>query len=245
MRSLRVAVALLATVGLSACLSSNELGGGSSLASGSAGISGNAQGANENLPRCDAPLGTVALVEDQYASYRRYNVESPLPVLRLLVAQSGCFNVVDRGAGLTRIRQEEALTGGSGQGEQKLVRAQYFLTPQLAYADSNSGGGGANLGGLLGDYGGTFARLAGSVGLQQAEAQTILFLTQTDTGLQVASAEGSSKNSDLALRGNTFFSRLGGGASAYASTDMGKVIIASLVDGLNKLVTQLRAEGAS
>ena len=241
----RVTFSFLAIVTLSGCLSSTELGGGSSLASGSAGVAGDAQGAPSDLPRCSAPLGTVALVEDQYASYRRYNVESPLPVLRLMVAQSGCFNVVDRGAGLTRIRQEEALTGGTGQGQQKLVRAQYFLTPQLVYADSNSGGGAGNLGGLLGNYGDTFARLAGSVGLQQSEAQTVLFLTQTDTGLQVASAEGSSKNSDLAIRGNAFFNRLGGGASAYASTDMGKVIIASLVDGLNKLVAQLRADTAS
>ncbi|MEZ5826757.1 MAG: hypothetical protein R3C97_19160 [Geminicoccaceae bacterium] len=60
------------------------------------------------LPRCSAPLSTVATVEDQYASYQRYNVRSPLPVLRLLVAQSGCFNIVDRGAGLTRIRQEDS-----------------------------------------------------------------------------------------------------------------------------------------
>lgn len=245
MTMLRAFLAILAVVGLGGCLSTNQLGGGSSLASGSAGLAGNAQGAGSDLPSCSAPLGTVALVEDQYASYSRYNLESPLPVLRLLVAQSGCFNVVDRGAGLTRIRQEDQLTGGSGQGEQKLVRAQYYLTPQLTYADSNSGGGGANLGGLLGSVGDTIGSLAGSLGLQQSEAQTVLFLTQTDSGLQVAAAEGSSKNTDLALRGGSYFSRLGGGARAYASTDMGKVVIASLVDGLNKLVAQLQSQGGS
>ncbi|MCB2054183.1 MAG: hypothetical protein KDE35_08090 [Geminicoccaceae bacterium] len=244
MQALKTATVVLALSALAAC-SSMEVGGGSSLAGGSAGLGGNAQGASSELPRCSAPLGTVALVEDQYTGYARYNVESPLTVLRLLVAQSGCFNVVDRGEGLTRLRQEDQLTGGSGQGEMKLVRAQYFLTPQVVYADSNSGGGAANLGGLLGNYGSTFARLAGSVGLQQAEAQTVLFLTQTDTGLQVAAAEGSSKNSDLALRGNAFFSRLGGGISSYASTDLGKVVVASLVDGLNKLVDQLRTQTGS
>ncbi|MCB1972120.1 MAG: peptidoglycan-binding protein [Geminicoccaceae bacterium] len=238
-------IGLAACLSLTACLSTNELGGGSSMATGSAGLAGNAQGANGDLPRCSAPLGTVALVEDQYASYTRYNVESPLPILRLLVAQSGCFNVVDRGAGLTRIRQEDQLTGSTGQGEQKLVRAQYYLTPQLTFADSNSGGGLANLGGLFGSVGNTLTQVAGSVGLTQAEAQTVLFLTQTDSGLQVAAAEGSSKNTDFALRGNSFINRLGGGASAYASTDMGKVIIASLVDGLNKLVAQLQSQGGS
>ncbi|MCB2012023.1 MAG: hypothetical protein KDF64_15770, partial [Geminicoccaceae bacterium] len=63
MTMLRAFLAILAVVGLGGCLSTNQLGGGSSLASGSAGLAGNAQGAGSDLPSCSAPLGTVALVE--------------------------------------------------------------------------------------------------------------------------------------------------------------------------------------
>lgn len=239
-------VAMCAVLAMAGCLSQTSIGGGSTLASGSAGVSGNAQGEGPDLPKCDAPLGTVALVEDQSRSFRSFGVEDPRSIMRLLIAQSGCFNVVDRGTGLSAVRQEEQLTGNSGQGQQNLVRAQYFLTAQLVNSDANSGGGGANLGGLIpGGLGSAISSLAGSVGLQQAEAQVVMFLTQTDSGLQVAAAEGSASNSDLRLAGRGWLGRLGGGASAYASTDQGKVVIAALVDGLNKMVAQLAAQNAS
>ena len=247
MKSLRFFSMLTATVLLGGCLASTELGGASSAVSGSAGVAGDdAQGAGPNLPKCGSPLGTVALVEDQTRSFRGFGVEDPRSVMRLLIAQSGCFNVVDRGQGLTALRQEEQLTGGKGQGSQNLVRAQYFLTSQLVTSDNNSGGGGVNLGGLLpGGIGSALSALSSSVGLQQAEAQVVMFLTQTDSGLQVAASEGSAKNSDLRLRGNAWLGRLGGGASAYASTDQGKIVVAALIDGLNKLVTQLQAQAGS
>lgn len=246
MNSKRGLVTGMALLALGGCLSSTSLGGSSGFASGSAGVAGDAQGASPELPRCTAPLGTVALVEDQSRSFTRFGVDDPRSVMRLLIAQSGCFNVVDRGQGLTALRQEEQLTGGKGQGEQNLVRAQYFLTSQLVTSDNNSGGGGVDLSGLIpGGIGSTLSSLAGSVGLQNAEAQVVMFLTQTDSGLQVAAAEGSSTNSDFSLRGNSWLGRLGGGASAYGSTDQGKVVVAALVDGLNKLVAQLRTQGGS
>ena len=239
-------VPALAILALGGCLSSTSLGGGSDFASGSAGVGGNALGEGPELPKCTAPLGTVALVEDQSRSFYRFGVEDPRTVLRLLIAQSGCFNIVDRGQGLTAVRQEEQLTGGKGQGDQNLIRAQYYLSSELVTSDSDTGGGAFGLGGLIpGGLGSTLSGLAGGVGLQQAEAQVVMFLTQTDSGLQVAAAEGSAKNSDLALAGASWLGRMGGGASAYASTDQGKVVVAALVDGLNKLVLQLRSQGAT
>ena len=207
----RAALLLVSLLGLPGCLSSTGLGGSPSMASGSTGLSGNAQGASSALPHCVAPLGTVALVEGQYSGYS--GLGSPLPVLRLMMAQSGCFNVVDRGQGLSSIRQEEALTGGTNQGGQSLVRAQYYLTPQIVFSDSNSSGGGLDVGTwsrkLLGDRVGS---LVGGVDLQNGEAQSVLFLTQTDSGLQVAAAEGSATNRDISLRGSGLLGGLSGGS---------------------------------
>jgi hypothetical protein len=52
------------TLTLAGCLQTTELGGASSFATGAGGVTAGAQGAQGNLPKCDAPLGTVALVED-------------------------------------------------------------------------------------------------------------------------------------------------------------------------------------
>lgn len=232
---MRVA-AVLATTALAGCLQTTQLGGASGFASGSGAMAGNAQGAQSNLPTCTSPLGTVALVEDQTVNYSRFNLESPLPILRLMIAQSGCFNVVDRGGALSRIQQEQALTGKSGS-TQKIVGAQYFLTPNIVLSDANSGGGSGNLGSLLPGY---IGAIAGNLGLQQSEVQSVLFLTQTSTGIQIAAAEGSAKNSDLSLGGLGWIRGLGGAANAYASTDMGKLVIGSLVDAYTKLVRQLQ-----
>lgn len=243
-----VVLLVAAAAVLSGCLQSTELGGASSFTKGSGGAMAGAQGAAGNLASCDGPLGTVALVEDQNVSYGRYNLESPIPVLRLMVSQSGCFNVVDRGGALTRIQQEELLTGRKGQAR-KLAGAQYFLTPNVVFSDPNSGGGSGSLsalGGLLpGGLGSTVGALAGNLGLQRSEVQSVLFLTKTSSGIQVAAAEGSAKNSDLTVGSFGWLGGLGGSAGAYASTAMGKLVIGSLVDAYGKLVAQLRAEAAA
>ena len=79
-----------------------ELGGGSSEVTGSAGPAG-AKGENKSLVKCDAPVATLALAENPngYVMSSSYNLpSSPVPLVRLLAQQSGCFRVVDRSAGL-------------------------------------------------------------------------------------------------------------------------------------------------
>ena len=69
------------------------------------------------VPRCDRSLGTVALVEERSSASPTDSLPAgmaalirmaeaqnggsqrvdPLPLLKLLVAQSGCFQIVDRG----------------------------------------------------------------------------------------------------------------------------------------------------
>src|SRR3954453_4924081 len=68
---------------------------------GSAGGS-SSQNANAQLERCDQSLGTVAVVEDQNAQWyyrltREYQLTSTVPLIRLLIQQSNCFVVVERG----------------------------------------------------------------------------------------------------------------------------------------------------
>ena len=101
------------------------LGEGGSVVTGSAGPAG-AHGAARELVRCDAPVATVALAENPYgytvgASYQL--PASPVPLVRLLAQQSGCFRVVDRAVGLRGTVQEQELRaqgvlrqGGTVQG---------------------------------------------------------------------------------------------------------------------------------
>ena len=66
---------------------------------GSAGTAGNAQGQELAIRTCEEPLGTMALVERQDSfALAQYGLESPIPMLRLMAAQSGCFAVVEHDA---------------------------------------------------------------------------------------------------------------------------------------------------
>src|SRR4029450_4737205 len=77
---------------------------------GSAGPGGS-QGDN-GLEHCDKPMGALAVVEPQdyvSQSLSRYGLQSPTGLIRMMVQQSNCFIVVERGIGKQNMMQERAL----------------------------------------------------------------------------------------------------------------------------------------
>jgi hypothetical protein len=226
---------------------SQELGRGGSAVQGSAGPSG-AQNANPQLETCDAPKGTIAVVEPQshvIASLQRYNLGSPTSVVRMLVQQSNCFQVVERGVAMQNIAQERALAqsgqlqAGSNVGRGQLVAADFLVTPNVVFSDSNAGGIGGSLGGIIGGRAGAvLGGIAG--GVRFKEAQTSMLLVDARSGIQVAAAEGSAEKADLALGGMLFGRSAGGALGGYQSTAEGKMIAASLVDNWNNIVRAVR-----
>ena len=243
-------VALLAALALVACgEKKTELGQGGSVVIGSAGPQG-AQNAARELVRCDAPVATLALAENPhgYVMGGAYQLPaSPVPLVKLLAQQSGCFRVVDRAAGLRGTLQEQELresgvlrkntTVAKGKG----YEAQYTLTPSLTFSEQDAGRG---LAGLLGMIP-VLRDMAGLIGLAEQvklkEAQTALLLSDNETTEQVAAATGSARTTDLGVAGIAF-GKLGGGAGAgWSNTNEGKVIAAAFLDAHNQLVVQVRA----
>ncbi|MBT5559915.1 MAG: SH3 domain-containing protein [Proteobacteria bacterium] len=222
-------------------------GKGGSEVQGSAGPGG-ATGA-DGLEKCATPMGAMAVIEPQshvVAALSRYNLTSPTGIIRMMIQQSNCFIVVERGQGMANMQQERALLdsgelrGGSNMGGGQMVAADFVLTPAVVFSDGNAGGvggaiGGA-VGGLFGGAGRTIGALAG--GVKFKEAQTSMLVSDTRSGVQVAAAEGSAKKADLALGG--FIGFAGGGG--YASTSEGKIIAASLVDNYNNIVISVRGQ---
>ncbi|SDM21005.1 Curli biogenesis system outer membrane secretion channel CsgG [Oryzisolibacter propanilivorax] len=227
-----------------------ELGQGGSVVSGSAGPAG-AQNAAHELLHCDAPVATVALAENPhgYVMSSQYQLPpSPVPLVKLLAQQSGCFRVVDRGAGLRGTVQEQDLKNagvlrrdGSTVQRGRGYEAQYTLMPSLTFSEQDAGRG---LGGIvamvpvLRD----FPVLAGLVEqVKFKEAQTALLLSDNETTEQVAAATGAARTTDLGVAG-LVLGRLGGGAGAgWSNTNEGKVIAAAFLDAHNQLVLQARA----
>ena len=218
-------------------------GQGGSVVQGSAGTGGST--GDTGLEHCDRPMASMAVVEPQdfvIASLRRYNLGSPVGLIRLMIQQSNCFVVVERGIGLQNAMQERALQQGgelraeSNVGKGQMVTADFILTPSVVFSENNAGGVGAGV------VGGLFGRTAGAVagGLKFKEAQTSMLVADARSTVQVAAAEGSTRKADLRVGGLFVGGGVGAGAGGYGNTNEGKIIAAALMDNYNNIVRVVR-----
>jgi len=235
----------------SAVAQSMKPGEGGSVAQGGAGTSGVTQDST-GLAHCDKPMGALAVVEPQdavTAALSSYSLQSPVSVIRMMVQQSNCFIVVERGQGMQNMMQERALMESgelrqnSNIGGGQMVVADFILTPSVVFSDNNAGGIGGGLGGALGGLvGGRAGSVIGGIagGVKFKEAQTSMLVSDARSGVQVAAAEGSAKKADLNLGGFMGGGGGGGALGGYASTAEGKMIVASLADNYNNIVNAVR-----
>ena len=232
---------------LTAC-SSMQMGseGAKTEATGSAGGQ-NAQNANSKLEKCDSPLGTIAVVEDTSAPWYgvltgQMKLGSTAPVLKLMIQQSNCFMVVERGRAMNNMMQERALEQSgelrrnSNFGKGQMVSADYSLSPSITFSNNNAGGGGALVGGAL------FGRVGALAGasVNAKEASTLLTLVDNRSSVQVAAAEGSARNFDFGFLGGVLGAGFGGVGGGYANTAEGKVIVAAFMDSYNNIVRAVK-----
>ena len=219
-----------------------KMGGDRGTASRAAG-GGTAEGQNTQLEKCTETLGTLAMQEDVnapwYLSLRQYNLGSTLPVLRLMIQQSNCFVIVERGRAMQNMMNERNLEksgemrGGSNFGGGQMVAADYTMSPAIQFSGKTGGGGGFLGGGVLGVVG----AVAGQVG--KNEASTTLLLIDNRSGVQISAAEGTAKNFDFGIFGSAWAGMAAGGGG-YSNTPQGKVVVAAFADSYNQMVKALR-----
>lgn len=156
-----------ATTLLSGCLATTPVLGGSTgnAVSGSA-AGANAANQNAALESYESTLGTLSVFEDRtlpwWGTYIRHHPDlgSTMPVIRLLIQQSGCFVVVERGAAMDAVNKERALMNSgelrdnSSFEKGQMVAADYTMSPSVQFSETGTGGvGGAIAGRLLGSVG--------------------------------------------------------------------------------------------
>ena len=248
----KLALAGLVALALVGCESTGmKLGGGTNntVTGGAAG--GSSQGENSQLEKCDSPVGTVSLVENQQAGWytilrNEYRLPPTANLLRVLVQQSNCFVVVERSAaGMNAMNRERAMMDngemrrGSNFGKGQIVASDYALSPEVTFNENNAGGFGAALGGVLGGRGG---RAVGGVAANSKtrEASTMLTLVDNRSGVQVSSSTGNASNTDWGGFGALFGGSAGASIGGYSNTSQGKVISAAFVDAYNQMVRALR-----
>ena len=233
---------LAAAVAFAQGITQPKQGQGGSVVKGAAGPNGST--GDSGLEHCDKPMGALAVVEPQQemlTALLRYKLQSPVGLIRMMIQQSNCFIVVERGVGMQNMMQERQLAAsgqaraGSNLGGGQMVAADFIMTPSVVFSENNAGGVGAGAATLLG---GKFAAVAG--GLKFKEAQTSMLVADSRSGVQVAAAEGSTKKADLRLGGMLVGGSGGAGAGGYGNTNEGKIIAAAFMDNYNNVVKVVR-----
>ncbi|HEV7432736.1 MAG TPA: CsgG/HfaB family protein [Steroidobacteraceae bacterium] len=222
-------------------------GKGASPIQGAAGPNGSA--GDSGLAHCDRPMAAVTVVEPQTyvtQALHRYELQSPTPLIRMMIQQSNCFIVVERGAAMQNMEQERELAAAgqlrsnSNMGGGQLVTADFIITPSVVFSEHNAGGVGGGVGGVISEVNPLAGVLVG--GLKFKEAQTSMLLTDARSGVQVAAAEGSTRKADFRL-GAALFGRAGfGGAHGYGNSNEGKIIAAAFLDNYKKIVGVVRGD---
>src|SRR5205085_10475234 len=155
-----------------------------------------------DVPHCVRKLGTVSVMDgDDPSGWTQFQLAGPQKLLKVLIQRIGCFNLVDRGSGLSAAQRERDIGGGLGMqrgsnvGQGQIKAADYVLVAEVQAADSNSGGGGVALGSVFGGHHGIGAAL-GDISTHKLEANTVLSLTNVRTTETVAVQDGyAAKNS--------------------------------------------------
>ncbi|HEX8615697.1 MAG TPA: CsgG/HfaB family protein [Telluria sp.] len=221
------------------------------LAAGSASV--HAQNTSSTVEKCERPLGTIAVSEHQGAStaqLQSYGLGSPISLLRIMIQQSNCFTVVERGVAMHNLQEERALAaagetlGGSNVGKGQLQAADFVMTPGVQFAAENTGGVGGSLsswgGKLFGNIGSVVGGIAGNMKFK--EAQTSLLIADVRSGIQVAAAEGMAKTTDFGISGWNYGGAGYGSLGGYTNTPEGKMVAASLLDNYNNVVKTIRTQ---
>lgn len=210
--------------------------------------------AQSEIPVCTRRLGTLAIVEPENQWWRQLNLGSPEAILKIFVAKSGCFTMVNRGRSMQSRAMERALAdngelqGGSNLGKGQVKAADYFLEPNIVTANSNSGG--SSLGAAAGAFGGLFGGagrlvggLAGGINVKKGEANVTLSIVNARTTEEEALTEGYSRKKDIGWGAGGGAGWWGGfgavGGGGYQNTEIGQIIVLAYLDAYIKLVTQL------
>jgi hypothetical protein len=250
--SISFGITIACALALTGCVTPGGLvsTGGSSATEAKGGAAGGTSvGANTNLPRCDAPLGTLAVDDGRgkewYSKFgQATQVTTIEPLIRLAVQQSNCFVITSVGnqrteSRISAITDKQRNSGefraGSQQQAGQRVAADYFLDPAIVINNSPTGKLGAALGGFLP---GVIGGVAGS--LETKSSVVTLTLTDIRSGVQVGISTGDATSTNFGAAMGAFTGGAAGGLSGFSKTPEGKATVAAFVDAYNTMVVGLR-----
>jgi hypothetical protein len=185
------------------------------------------------LVRCEASIGSIALVEGDQAGWTEWGLGSPRALLNTLAATSGCFTIDNPNDQAPARFLVTAIAGSAEEVDQGMELAKGAATEALV----RSGAAGSLLGGVPG--GGALLGMFGGLGGKKKTVAAGLRVVSPANGLTVAAGQGVVKKSTIDF-GNASYGWAGdaAGAAGYQGSKNGEMLTEAFVLAFNQLVAQ-------
>ncbi|MFZ1741716.1 MAG: SH3 domain-containing protein [Pontixanthobacter sp.] len=190
------------------------------------------------LQKCEASLGTIAVVEGSTKGWSDYGLGSPRELINALAIESGCFTPHNAASTGSADFLMNVIAGDSEEVDKSISTATSLATSGLV----QSGAAGAVLS-KVPMAGALFGAFGGLGGKKKRVAAGITLLSPTN-GMSIASASGEVKKSSLTFGGATPWTA-GANAAGYASSKDGKLLVEAFVIAFNSLSAQSAAIAAT
>lgn len=210
--------------------------------------------------KCADPAGSLRIVEpdDGMGAWASYGLPAPTRMLRVMVNDSKCFNVLDRGVGFAAAQAERELArGGHLQEDQnigagQMLGADFVLIPDIVSQNANAGGSNIGVSGSTGQKRGLMGGMlnvatlgiAGKMSSNKQTAQVVLTLVDVRTSEQLVSVTGDAKITDRAWSAmvNASSAQGSGGVrvGSWENTEIGKVILEAYEEAYADMVSEIQ-----
>jgi curli biogenesis system outer membrane secretion channel CsgG len=196
------------------------------------------------LKRCGHRLGSAAITESEGNAQALTSAGLPrsmAPLMRQLLMQTGCFALLERGAGFAALEHEMRIR--EQQGEDRagqlaaMTAADYVIRSEIVFAEQTGGSKGA--------LGALFGNVLGGVGLEFRTREALVVMTVVDarTSEIIVSSFGRGTNESSTLGSVVLGGGLVGLQGGWLDTPQAKPVAAALVDAWNQLLPRLLAAG--
>ena len=184
------------------------------------------------LVKCEASLGTIALVDSPNAGWSQWDLGSPRQLLARLATESGCFTPHSGGTEPARFLVT-AVAGTQEEVDQGVDFARSAATEALV----RSGAATSILSSV--PFGGAALGMLGGLGGRKTTVSAGLTVVNPATGQPLAAGTGTVRSTSLSFRGSSgAFARGLAETSGYASSSEGRKLTEAFVIAFNSIVSQ-------
>ena len=196
-----------------------------------AGASASAKDAPVELAKCDANLGTIAVVEGDTQGWLKYNLGSPRELLAALAIESGCFTPHNAASGAPATYLMNVIAGDAEEVDKGMEMAKGAAVEGLV----RSGAAGQLLGRV--PMGGAVLGMLGGLGGKKKTVAAGIRVISPANGTTLVSGSGTVKKSTLTFGGVGGWAQ-GAATSGYGGSKDGQMLTEAFLMAFNAVAGQ-------